>query len=58
MPLYVLFMILKLGATPPDVNTLIKFFEGKLLTDWKTHWIVFRKEETQRSDDNSMKKSH
>lgn len=57
MPAYVLFMIFKLGTTPPDMNTLRKSFEVKLVSEWKIHSIIFRKEEKQTSSDNSMKKS-
>lgn len=45
MPVYVLFMIPKLGASPPDVNALINSLEEISLWGWKIHWIFFRKEE-------------
>lgn len=49
MPVYVLFMIPKLGASPPDVNTFRNSFEVSLLSDWKKHWISFRKEGKQKN---------
>lgn len=48
MPVYVLFMIPKLGASPPDVNTLRNSFEVSSISDWKKHWIFFRKEKKKQ----------
>ena len=50
MPVYVLFMIPKLGASPPDVNTLRNSFEVSSISDWKKHCIFFRKEKNTNSD--------
>lgn len=53
MPVYVLFMISKLGASPPDVNTLRNSCEERLVFEWKQQWIFFRKEgRKQTSDDD------
>lgn len=43
MPVYVLFMIPKLGASPPDAKIFRNSLEVISLSDWKKHWIFFRK---------------
>lgn len=48
MPLYVLLMIPKLGASPPDVNTLSIPCDAISFSVWKKHWIFFRKEQEKK----------
>lgn len=58
MPLYVLFMIPKLGASPPDVNTLSIAFDAISFSVWKKHWIFFRKEQEKKTTNNHLMQTH
>lgn len=57
MPVYVLFIIPKLGASPPDVNTPRNSFEVSSLSDWKEHSIFFGKEGRKKRNDHLMERS-